>query len=75
MPLLSATGPVQEQNRDVNDPAEGALGPISPRPRGRSRLGCRVRYSPAAACRSRARTRQIFPQNRDHFCRDADAPT
>lgn len=41
MPLLSATGPVQEQNRDVNDPAEGAHGPISPRPRGRSRLGCR----------------------------------
>jgi hypothetical protein len=49
LPLLSATGPVQERNRDVNDPAEGALGPISPRPRGRSRLGCRCPLWPCCS--------------------------
>ena len=62
MPLLSATGPVQERNRDVNDPAAGALGPLSAAAPGSftSRLP-RVRCGPAAACRSRARTRQDLP--------------
>ena len=33
MPLLSATGPVQERNRDVNDPAAGAHAPLTVRSR------------------------------------------
>ncbi len=47
MPLLLATGPVQERNRDVNDPAAGAHTPLTRRPRGRSRLGSACPCGPA----------------------------
>jgi hypothetical protein len=47
----------QGQNRDVNDPAAGAHSPISPRPRGRSRLGCRCLSWPCCSVQiSRANT-------------------
>ncbi len=64
LPLLSATGPVQEWNRDVNDPADGALGPLSPRPRGRSRLGCRCPLWPCCSVLiPRANTRECPAQS------------
>lgn len=47
MPLLSATGPVQVRNRDVNDPDTGAFAPLGLRPRGRSRLGSACPCGPA----------------------------
>ncbi len=70
LPLLSATGPVQERNRDVNAPAAGAHAPLAERPRGRSRLGSACRCGPDAMEETSATTRLDFPQNRAHFCRE-----
>jgi len=70
VPLLSATGPVQERNRDVNDPAAGAHTPLTGRSRGRSRLGSACRCGPGATRRSGARAHRDLPQNRAHFCRE-----
>ena len=54
----------------MNDPADGALGPLSPRPRGRSRLGCRCPLWPCCSVLiPRANTPNV-PHNRRHFCRE-----
>ena len=69
MPPLSATGPVQVRNRDVNDPATGALRARAAAP-GSFTSRFRVSVWPCCSEADRARDRPGSSAERVHFCRE-----